>query len=134
MWTVPVELITVCQTDPVTILDTIECCEVLRHLYAYTDGHGAWIGRRLRLLPPPAHSSTPIARDVDGFTWTLVSSRTVANNNEETLDVEVMLKQYVYDEYWQQAQDDLRYRERCVNHVHVPSPDLFDHSSDDDLE
>jgi len=53
-------------------------------------------------------------------------------NDHETLDVETMFKRYVFEEYWQQAQDDLRYREKCVNGLYVPSPELHHHHSDID--
>jgi len=45
-------------------------------------------------------------------------------STHETLDLEVMLKRYVNEEYWQQSQNHLRYREKCVNGRYVPSPVL----------
>ena len=45
-----------------------------------------------------------------------------------------MFKRYVMEEYSQQVQDDLRYREKCVNGVYVASPELHHcHSSDEDV-
>ena len=132
MWRVPVELITICETDPVAVCPT-DCCDTLRHLYDYTEGHGAWVGRRLRVFPHPNNSFTPFARDDAGCTWSLASP-TTTTNNDEILEIEVMLKRYVHEEYWQQAQDDLRYREKCVNGVYVPSPDLHNYSSDDGID
>ena len=132
MWSVPVDLITVCETDPLTRgSTTASCCEPLKRFYEYTGGHGAWVGRRLRMLPLSDGASSLLARDDAGCTWTLASPNSVTNTRE-TLDVETMLKRYVYEEYRQQAQDDLRYREKCVHGVYVPSPDLHDQSSDDD--
>ena len=122
------DLISVCETDIAT--DNYECCEVLQSLYAHTRGRGAWIGRRLR-VHPPLHP--PFARDDSGRTWTL-SHTTSVTSDTETLDIEAMLKRYVYEEYWQQAQDDLRYREKCVNGVYIPSPDFHhDSSSEGDV-
>ena len=130
MWSVPVELIVVCETDPVTRNSTTECCDVLKRFYEYTEGRGAWVGRRLRMMPL---SSSPLARDDTGCTWTLVSPGTV-ESKRETLDVETMIKRYVYEEYWHQVQDDRRYREKLVNGVYVSSPDPHDYSSDDGID
>jgi len=132
MWNVPTELVTVCETD-VANTRYEHYCDVLQRLYEYTQGHGAWVGRRLRVHPPPSTNDIhpPLARDEAGFTWVLTSSTTVTNDRE-TLDVETMLKRYVYEEYCQQAQDDLRYREKCVNGVYVPSPELHHRHSDDE--
>lgn len=56
----------------------------------------------------------------------------MVTNDHENLDVETMLKRYVFEEYRQQAQDDLRYREKCVHGVYVPSPELHHYHSDDE--
>ena len=126
-WNVPTELVSVCVTDVVGA--RYECtCDVLRTLYAYTGGRGAWVGRRLRVYPTPAHS--PLARDNSGHTWTLTSPTTVTSDTE-TLDVVTMLQRYVREEYWQRAQDDLRYREKCVGGTYVSSPDDGYSSSED---
>lgn len=132
MWIVPTELITVCETD-VANAQYEHCCDVLQSLYTYTEGRGAWVGRRLRVHSPPSKNDTHplLARDNAGCTWVLTTSTTVTNDRE-TLDVETMLKRYVSEEYWQQAQDDLRYREKCVNGVYVPSPELHPCYSDDE--
>tara|TARA_B110001452_G_scaffold43466_2_gene33293 strand:+ start:2073 stop:2252 length:180 start_codon:yes stop_codon:yes gene_type:complete len=58
----------------------------------------------------------------------------VSRAGGETLDMEAMLKQYVFEEYSQQAQDDLRYREKCVHGTYMPSPELHCHSSDDEVD
>lgn len=131
MWTVPTELITVCETD-VANERYEHCCDVLRGLYRYTEGRGAWVGRRLRVHSPPSADGTrpPLARD-GGCTWVLTTA-TAVTNGHETLDVESMLKRYVFEEYRQQAQDDRRYREKCVHGVYVPSPELYHHHSDDE--
>jgi hypothetical protein len=73
-----------------------------------------------------------LARDDAGCSWSLNTPTTVTNDHE-TLAVETMFKRYVMEEYSQQVQDDLRYREKCVNGVYVPSPEL-NHclSSDED--
>lgn len=132
MWSIPLELVTVCETD-VANARYEHCCDVLQSLYAYTEGRGAWVGRRLRVQPPPSTEDThpSLARDESGCTWVLTTSTTVTNDRE-TLDVETMFKRYVFEEYRQQAQDDLRYREKCVNGVYVPSPELHHYHSDDE--
>lgn len=129
MWNVPTDLVAVCVTD-VANTRYEHCCDVLQRLYEYTQGHGAWVGRRLRVHPPPSTNDT-FARDEAGCTWVLTTSTTVTND-DETLDVETMLKRYVFEEYRQQAQDDLRYREKCVSGVYVPSPELHHYHSDDE--
>ena len=132
MWNVPTDLVSVCVAD-VANARYEHCCELLQRLYEYTDGRGAWVGRRLRVHSPPSiHDTHPLlARDDTGCTWVLTTSTTVTNDHE-TLDVETMFKRYVFEEYWQQAQDDLRYREKCVNGLYVPSPELHHHHSDID--
>lgn len=131
MWSVPIELVTVCETD-VAHARYDHCCDVLQRLYAYTEGRGALVGRRLRVHSPPSTDQT-LARDDAGCTWVLATSTTVTNAGE-TLDVETMFKRYVLEEYSQQAQDDLRYREKCVNGVYVPSPELHRRCSSSDEE
>lgn len=132
MWIVPTELVSVCETD-VANTRYEHCCELLQRLYEYTEGHGSWVGRRLRVYPPPLDIHPPLARDNTGCTWVLTTSTTVTNDHE-TLDVETMFKRYVFEEYSQQVQDDLRYREKCVNGVYVPSPELHHDHSDDDID
>ena len=132
MWNVPTELVTICETDVVNT-QYEHCCDILQSLYTYTEGRGAWVGRRLRVNPPPSTNDMhpPLAHDDTGCTWVLTTSTTVTSDHE-TLDVETMLKQYVREEYWQQAQDDLRYREKCVHGVYAPSPELHRRHSDDE--
>lgn len=126
MWHIPADLVSVCDTD-VANTRYEHCCDLLQGLYRYTEGRGAWVGRRLRVHsppPPPVNDAHPIlARDDAGCTW-LLNTPTTVTNDHETLEVETMFKRYVMEEYSQQVQDDLRYREKCVNGVYVPSPEL----------
>lgn len=126
MWNVPHELISVCETDGVGTVPVAP--EVVRTLYTYTGGRGAWIGRALRIFPP---SHPQFARDENGKVWSFVSSEDVASEGQ-VIDVTTMLKGYVYEEYRQRAEDDRRYREKCVDDVYVPSPELHPYSSDED--
>lgn len=137
MWTVPTELITICETDPVIsceIWHMVRTGGVLHDFYNHTEGRGGWIGRRLQVHPPPVNDRLPatLARDDTGCVW-ILTSPTTATNKHEVLDIDVMFHRYVLEEYSQQVQDDLRYREKCVNGVYVSSPDLHQ-ASDDDVD
>lgn len=136
-----VALMTVCEDDPVSSTSLVgHLPHALAELYIATEGRGFVVERvvfrraddvdvtdELVVIFADERLSTHATRQwmyhrVDGL---------VTSTLDECMTVEAFLRTLAHRELHQRAEDDRRYREKCVDGRYVASPDLRDDVTDD---